>query len=90
MAGVAGNFGVAVYLGSSGVVKSAPGVLFGFLCSASSSGTVDLYDSPTGATGTHFVQGFPVTAGNFSVIPVAFANGLYATLANCSGTFVYM
>jgi hypothetical protein len=88
MAGVAGNFGVAVYLGSSGVVKNAPGVLFGFLCSASSSGTIDLYDS-TDTSGTHYVQGFPVTAGNFSVIPVAFAKGCYAVLANCSGTFFW-
>jgi hypothetical protein len=88
MAGVAGNFGVAVYLGSSGVVKSAPGVLFGFLCSTG--GTLDLYDSTTGATGAHYLQSFPVVAGVMVPIPISFAAGLYAVLAGgAQGTFIY-
>lgn len=85
---IAGNFGVPLHLAVSGAVKSTAGVLFGFLCETSTAGTIDLYDG-TGTGGTHFLQAFPVSAGNFTPIPAGFTTGLYATLTNCTGCFIY-
>ena len=88
VAALGGAFGLPAYENASATINPEAGVLFGFLCSTSSSGTIDLYDG-LDTSGTHFVQGFTVTAGQFTPIPCAYKKGLYAGMANCTGTFIF-
>lgn len=86
---MADNFGTPVRLDASGVVSARPCSLIGFLCTASSTGSITLYDHATGATGTAILNALPVTAGQFTHLRIATANGCYATLdGSAAGTFV--
>ena len=71
-------------MAASGVVFANMGSLGGFL--ASTSGTLQLRD--TSAAGAIQVADFPVTAGVWHAIPLAFPAGCYAELAGgATGTF---
>lgn len=83
---IAGDFGTPVRLDTSGVVLGRQGLLIGFLCV--NSGTLTLYDHASSASGTPFLNAFPVTAGQFVPIAVSLQNGCYATLITATGTFV--
>lgn len=72
--------GTPVRLTASRVVSKAPGgCLIGVLCAASTAGTIILTDDTTGA-GTTLIGTLSLTAGQYTPIPLAFANGLYCTV----------
>lgn len=85
----AGAFGQAVYLASTGVVSAKPGLLIGYLPATSTSGSIALHDNASAASGDNFIHTTPVTAGVFVPIPVGVSNGVYATLTNTTGTFIF-
>lgn len=72
-------------------VKVGAGKLFGIFVSASSSGTLTIYDSGSSATGDpKIVNTFSVSAGTtYLNIPAGlyFNNGLYIVLAGTSAAF---
>lgn len=75
-----GNLGSAKAVSASGNVKAVPGGLLGILCSASTSGTVALYDDAATGTTVPIAAAFPVVAGTFYPLPICFANGLNVVL----------
>lgn len=76
-------------LSADAAVKSGPGVLVGFICNSSSSGTLTLYDN-TAASGTKIINGLSCTAGQFYPAPCRFNNGLYADVGGTVDlTFFY-
>lgn len=76
MTTAAGNIGSAKVVSASGNVRAYPGAVLGFLCSASTSGTIALYDDPATGTTTQLLATLSLTAGTFYPFPVAFGQGL--------------
>ena len=82
------NVGKYSVVSASGTVKSTPGILLGFLCNSTTSGTIVLKDG--GSSGTAMTGTITPTAGQWYPLPVAFETDLYATIANTLNvTFVY-
>ena len=78
-----------VRLTASGLVKTGGGVLGWIIPSASSSGTVALYDNTAGS-GTLILNTCPLVAGTPIPIPARFQNGCYAVLGGTADvTFLY-
>ena len=75
-------------------VKVGAGKLYGIFVSTTSSGTLNVYDSPAGSTSDPKISGTitPVAGGQYLSFPngIFFNNGLYIVLANtASFTVVY-
>lgn len=75
-------------MSATGAVKSGAGRLTGFLCTASTSGTVKLWDNTAGS-GTVLVETMSVSAGQFYPCPASFSTGLYATISSATITVCY-
>jgi hypothetical protein len=73
---------------ASGSVKNGSGTLGGFLCTASSSGTVTIYDN-TASSGTKIVDTMSVTAGQPYPVPVNFNNGCYIVIGGTATITVF-
>ena len=71
--------GQIAIISASGQIVTGQGTLQKLICSASTSGTVTLYDG-IGAGGSAFTTAFPVTAGGVYNLEVNFQVGLYVTL----------
>ena len=82
------EYGTPIAVSGTGTVMSGPGVVVGFLCSTSSSGTITLRDGTSGSP-TPFVAATNMTAATFYPLKMAFATGLHCTIGGtCTGTFV--
>ena len=80
-----GNYGVHT---ATGTVKSTPGILLGFLCNSTSSGTIVIRDG--GGSGTAITGTITPSAGSWYNLPVAFNTDLHITIANTLNvTMVY-
>ena len=90
MSGIATQVGGYKLLTTTGNVAPISKKMVGIFCSASTSGTVTLYDSATTTTSTKVIDTFTLTAGTFYQIPVAFASGIYAVVGGTlSATIIY-
>ncbi len=90
MSGIASQVGGYKLLTATGNVAPISKKMLGIFCSASSSGTVTLYDSATTTTTTKVIDTVTLTAGTFYPIPVAFASGIYAVVSGTlSATIIY-
>ncbi len=79
--------GSAYPITGTGQVKTGFGAIVGFFCSSSTSGTLTVYDSASGAS-NQIVASFPLVAGQYYPLPFALANGLYAVVGGAAtGTF---
>ncbi len=67
---------------STTLIKASQGVMLGFFCNSTSSGTVAFYDTAAADTANAITGTITPSAGTFYRIPVAFANGLRAVIAN--------
>lgn len=75
---------------ATGNVQSVSGAILGFYVNSTSSGTIQFYDSATTGTGTP-ITGVITPAIGWQTLPVCFANGLYAVIANTLNvTIVYV
>ena len=90
MSGIATQVGGYKLLTTTGNVAPISKKMVGIFCSASTSGTVTLYDSATTTTSTKVIDTVTLTAGTFYPIPVAFASGIYAVVGGTlSATIIY-
>ena len=71
---------------ASGAITSRQGKIGGFLCTSSTSGTVQISAGEDGS-GDDIVAEMSVTAGTYYPMPFYCADGAYAVLTNCAGTF---
>jgi hypothetical protein len=86
-----GNFEVGVYrnLTATANVKSSQGAILGFYVNSTTLGTIQFYDDAATAT-TTAITGLITPAVGYHELPIAFANGLYAVIANTLNvTIVY-
>ncbi len=74
------------YMDASGTLTLAGGKVGGFICSSSTSGTIEITDGIESG-GDTIVEALPVTAGEFVELGLYLANGAYVTLTTCTGTF---
>lgn len=72
----------------SGVIKNRTGVLRGFICVASSSGTLTVYDNATAGSGTVIIPTTNLTAGQIVLLDdgVQAVSGIYAAIGGTSAT----
>lgn len=70
----------ATSISASGLIKTGAGHVFNVIVSASTSGTLTLWDN-TSAAGTKILDTFPLTAGaTVQLGGVKFSTGLFATI----------
>lgn len=83
--------GTPVRLTASGVVKAEQGVLIGVVVASSTLLTIKLWDNASAGSGTVLLDTTAaITAPTYIPLPIAFANGCYATLGGTgSATFIY-
>lgn len=67
-------------ISATGTVKAIPGMLQGFFCNSTSSGTLVLRDG--GASGTAISGTITPSAGVFYPFPATFGTDLHVTIAN--------
>jgi hypothetical protein len=75
-------------LSASANVSAAPAVLGGIFCSASTSGTVTVYDDAATGTTTKIVDTFSLTAGTFYRLPFGAGTGLYIVIGGTASITV--
>lgn len=73
-------------LTASGTITKAGGEVGGFLCTSSTSGTLQITDGEASG-GATLVAAFPVVAGTYYKLGFYLQNGAYAVMTNCAGTF---
>ena len=72
-------------------IKRSQGALLGFIVSASTSGTVAIYDSADATTTVPLVSATTLTAGTWIDMPIAFSAGCYIVVGGTlSATAVYI
>jgi len=71
---------------ASGKITDAGGKVGGFLCTSSTSGTLQITDG-IASGGSTVLASMSVAAGTFYELGYYAQNGLYAVLTNCAGTF---
>jgi hypothetical protein len=90
MSGIANYVGGYKQITATGNVSPIGCKLLGILVSASSSGTVTIYDSATTTTATKVVDTVTLTAGTWLPMPIGFASGVYIVVGGTlSATVVY-
>jgi hypothetical protein len=90
MSGIANYVGGYKQITATGNVSPIGCKLLGILVSASSSGTVTIYDSATTTTSTKVVDTVTLTAGTWLPMPIGFASGVYIVVGGTlSATVVY-
>ena len=90
MSGIAQYVGGYKQISATGNVSPIGCKLLGILVSASSSGTVTIYDSATTTTTTKVVDTVSLTAGTWLPMPIGFASGVYIVVGGTlSATVVY-
>jgi hypothetical protein len=90
MSGIANYVGGYKQITATGNVSPIGCKLLGILVSASSSGTVTIYDSATTTTSTKVVDTITLTAGTWLPMPIGFASGVYIVVGGTlSATVVY-
>jgi len=90
MSGIANYVGGYKQITATGNVSPIGCKLLGILVSASSSGTVTIYDSATTTTSTKVVDTVTLTAGTWLPMPIGFASGIYIVVGGTlSATVVY-
>ena len=91
MSGIANYVGGYKQISATGNVSPIGCKLLGILVSASSSGTVTIYDSATTTTTTKVVDTtVALTGGTWVPMPIAFASGIYIVVGGTlSATVVY-
>lgn len=90
MSGIASNVGGYKLVSATGNVAPISKKLLGIFVSASSSGTVTIYDSATTTTTTKVIDTATLTAGAWYPMPIAFASGIYVVVGGTlSATFVF-
>jgi hypothetical protein len=74
---------------SDGSVKASAGVLYGIVCTASSSGVIRLFDNTAGSGTEIYNSVSAITAGAVISFPagILFNTGLYFDLVSGTGTF---
>jgi hypothetical protein len=77
------------YLAASANVSSVPCTLAGVLCSASSSGTIAIYDSATTTTTLPVSGTIALTAGQFYSIPAGLGYGCYVVIGGTANVTVF-
>ncbi len=78
---------------ASAVIKATPGVFYGIVCIASSSGVINVYDNASAASGTKLMS-VSLTAGTtylFSGLGIQAALGIYFELVSgtCTAVLLY-
>lgn len=71
---------------ASGKISARGGKIGGFLCTSSTSGTVQITAGESSG-GSTIVAEMSVTAGAYYPMPFECPEGAYAVLTNCAGTF---
>lgn len=71
---------------ASGELVPRDGKVGGFVCSTSTSGTIEITEGTTSG-GASILASTVVTAGQFIELGYLLPKGAYATLTNCTGTF---
>lgn len=77
------NLNVASYkpvTGAGGNVVNRSGVMLGYVCTSSTSGTLSLYDDAATGTSTPIIVGLPLVAGQWYPLPFCFSNGINAVV----------
>ena len=78
-------------LSASGNAVNTDGIMAGVFCSSSSSGTLTIYDDAATGTTNKIVDTFPLVAGTFYPLPIAFAAGLNLVVGGtASFTLLYV
>lgn len=78
-------------LSASGNAVSGDGIMSGVFCSSSSSGTLTIYDDAATGTTNKIVDTFPLVAGTFYPLPIAFSAGLNLVVGGtASFTLLYV
>jgi hypothetical protein len=90
MSGIANQVGGYKQISATGNVAPIGSKLLGIFCSASTSGTVTIYDSATTTTTAKVIDTVTLTAGTWYTMPIAFASGIYVVVGGTlSATIVY-
>ena len=76
---VAGGAALSNLLNPNTVNDTLEGALLGFFVATTSAGTIVLYDGQS-ASGTQITGTITPAAGQYYIFPVAYRNGLYATI----------
>ena len=83
--------GIPKQITASGNIKSGQGAMLGILCSASTAVTVAIYDDASTGTTTKLVDTVTLTAGQYLMMPLTFANGLNIVVGGTlSATVIYV
>jgi hypothetical protein len=79
--------GTPVRLSATGAILTQPGRLVGILCSASTAGTIILYD---GLSAVNALTGtITLVTGGYTPFPIALATGLWAVIGGTlDATFI--
>ena len=90
MSGIANYVGGYKQISATGNVSPIGCKLLGIFVSASTVGTVTIYDSATTTTTTKVVDTVTLTAGTWLPMPIGFASGVYIVVGGTlSATVVY-
>jgi hypothetical protein len=65
---------------ATGNLSPVPGAILGVLCSTTTAGTIQFYDSATNTTTTPITGVITPAAGSFTPIKAFAANGVYAVI----------
>ena len=80
MSGIASQVGSYKQISATGNVSPIQCKLVGIFCSASTSGTVTVYDSATTTTTAKVIDTVTLTAGQWYTIPCATESGIYVVI----------
>lgn len=90
MSGIANYVGGYKQITATGNVSPIGCKLLGIFVSASTVGTVTIYDSATTTTTTKVIDTVSLTAGTWLPMPIGFASGVYIVVGGTlSATVVY-
>jgi hypothetical protein len=76
----ASNIGMAKVVSASGNIQTGPGAILGLVVSASTSGTIALYDDAATGTSAPLLATMSLTAGQYIPLGFGFGNGLNVVL----------
>lgn len=83
------NSGAFKNISATANVSAVPVCLVGVLCSASTSGTLNLYDSATTTTSVPITGTINLTAGQYLPIPAAVSSGIYAVVGGTANITLF-
>lgn len=90
MSGIAQQVGGYKQISETGNISPIGAKLLGIFVSASTSGTVTIYDSASTTTTTKVIDTVTLAAGTWYTMPIGFASGIYIVVSGTlSATVVY-